>query len=587
MIDFSSKNFSKSFSKSLAMLLLLAGCASSEPEAPAGPELPLGDPMTADHPFPSSQHIDPATGRLRVPAWVLDPGLPAEADGARALFAKLGEQLGDLDGAGLTATVLVPVRGEYDAASAAESVRVVAVEGGERPSVEVSSAGDHLEIRPVVAWRAGQSYAVVIAGLRSSAGVSCRPSAGMVELLAGDSEERERVLAALAELAVPTDQACVAFTFNVQEHASAHAALRAALDNHATPPRLTIDHVVPATEVQGLEESKYVDRVAYGTYTAPEWRGDDGLFVVDRFSGGAPDVELRIAVSLPKGATGPVPLVIGLHGMGSDIDHTLPQYAEELGEHGFAYATIDGVLHGSRSNGQAPQLAIFDVSDLRKARDAFRQTLSDLYRMRQTMSSGVVVDGVSIAPSGIQWTGGSYGGIFGVMMLAFDEQLEAAHVEGCGGPWSTILWDSSFRVGVKLIFSDQTGLELRDAETLDRALQRFLELGQWLLDVADPAGLAQELARRGRSRMLLQYWVGETTMPNSASRRLESILGLSENQPASDAAGVSGAWGYDVASWGIEPDQDAHGSYWMIPEARAQAIQFLLSHGTELGAPGG
>ncbi|HZO15088.1 MAG TPA: hypothetical protein VFB62_17555, partial [Polyangiaceae bacterium] len=279
----------------------------------------------------------------------------------------------------------------------------------------------------------------------------------------------------------------------------------------------------------------------------------------------------------------------GLHGMGGEIDNTLPIYAELLGEYGFAYATIDGVAHGSRSLGGQPQLEIFKLSDLRFARDAFRQTLSDLYRFRQSMTAGVVIDRVPIAQTGIRWTGGSYGGIFGVMMSAFDEELEAAHVEGCGGPWSTILADSNMYEVVKLVFAGHAELGKADHALVDRAAHRFLELGQWLFDAGDPVGLAHQLTSRAqRPRMLMQYWVGEPVMPNSASVRLERAIGLPQNQAAHDSAGVWGVWGYDLEAWGVKPgNDDAHQSYWKIPEARAQAIQFLVSHGTEIHEPGG
>src|SRR5262245_5372889 len=97
MID----NFSRR--ASLLAFLSLVACGSDDPaSAPGGLELPLAaDPMSADHPFPTSRHFE--GDHLHVPHWVLDPGLPVEAARAHEVFGALGEQLSELSGVGITA----------------------------------------------------------------------------------------------------------------------------------------------------------------------------------------------------------------------------------------------------------------------------------------------------------------------------------------------------------------------------------------------------------------------------------------------------------------------------------------------------
>jgi len=331
---------------------------------------------------------------------------------------------------------------------------------------------------------------------------------------------------------------------------------------------------------------------------ALELRDRDGRLLWSRARGDdpSPGTELKVAVSLPRGAdqaTQPIPIVMGLHGLGGSIDTTLPLYAEYLGEGGFAYVTIDGVNHGSRAEpGKDVLDALFNFADLRTSLGAFVQTVADLVQLRVTLAAGITVDGVALDGNSVGWSGGSYGGINGLLLAAVEPSLNAFHVEACGAPWRDVLAYSEIArpLGtVKLIQAAGLDGDVNAPEIQSFASQYF-ELAQWIIDAGDASAAARHLVSETRAgepprRLLMQYWQGETLMPNEASERVVRALGVPVGESAASADGVAAVWPYDVKAWGVEPGPNAHGSFWQIPEARRQALAFLRSAGTAIQQP--
>lgn len=576
--------------------------ACTDPPSIAAVEFPLpDDPLSPSHPYPATRQIGP-TG-LRIPSGVLEAGLPPGEDGdrARTLMAQIRDQLAELDGAGVTAVLHAPFEGELDPLSIEGEVDVVGP-GGARAPIVVAVAGRTLEIRPARPWDAGATYVVVVRHPRGLHGEPCRASTGVRALLGDDRSEafgpeQSTVRTALAEARLAASDVCLAFSFHVEDVMTRARALRDRVAARAerTSPSYAVGQIRAAHDVKGLGESSHVDRVVYGTYASPVFRDAHGLVVQARVDGREePPVEqLRFALSLPANAKPPYPVVMGLHGLGGDIDSTLPLYAEYLGEAGFAYITIDGVAHGSRAvAGQSAYAAIFDIDDPRRTRDILRQTLADLYQLRLVVSAGLSIDGKgdTIQRSGIGWSGGSYGGIFGTMLAATDPGIEAAHVEACGAPWRDVVLEGNVGLGfVQFLFAARAGMG-PDSDAFTPTLSRYLDLSQWIVDSADASALAEYVARRPidggpRARLLMQYWVGETLMPNAASELLVRALDIPVTTAVTDASGARGAWPFDVAKWGAPGGLEGHGAFWKIPAARRQATAFLASHGTSIRSP--
>lgn len=84
-------------------------------------------------------------------------------------------------------------------------------------------------------------------------------------------------------------------------------------------------------------------------------REDKGPFILERFEYfNGVDMTVPGILALPKGAKGPVPVVVGMHGHSGSKDEYLPNPANErslgwmLIQKGFAVAAIDGYFNGER-----------------------------------------------------------------------------------------------------------------------------------------------------------------------------------------------------------------------------------------------
>jgi hypothetical protein len=586
----------------IAVTVTLGSACSSASSAPASraPSFPLPeDPLAAGNPWPATRQLGP--DGLGLPEGALEAGLPAGDDGAsaRALMRNLREEIRELDGAGVTAILHAPFDGDLDPASLAGEVFVLDRTGA-KADVTATVDGASIAIRGVRPWDSGADYVAVVRHVRGAHGEACRPSDGVKALLDdrhGDAfdAERPRVAGALAGAGIAKSDVCLAFSFHVEDVRAKVLALRDRVASHVVPPAPAITSVVDPHTIKGLESSEYVDGVVWGTFASPSFRdAATGRFVDARIDGREtpPADRLRFALSIPKNAAPPYRVVMGIHGLGGSIESTLPGYAEYLGQGGLAYITIDGVAHGSRAEpGTNASTSMFDVDDPRRARDALRQTLGDLYQLRQLVSGGLSIDGNgdTLARTGIGWSGGSYGGIMGTMIAATDPGIEAAHVEACGAPWhDVILLGDSGRGFAQVIFSSHVGFGPSEP-SFEPLFTRFLELMQWLVDAADASSLAEFATRHPLDgtpkRILMQYWVGESLMPRAASERLISALDLPPNASVTNADGVRGVWPYDVVAWGAPTGLDGHQAFWKIPAARRQALDFLLSHGTAIHAP--
>jgi dienelactone hydrolase len=103
-------------------------------------------------------------------------------------------------------------------------------------------------------------------------------------------------------------------------------------------------------------------------------REDKGPFTLERFEfDNGVDMTVPGILALPKGAKGPLPVIVGMHGHSGSKDEYLPNPANErslgwmLVQKGFAVAAIDGYFNGER---------VFHGPRGKKERDAGGQELS-------------------------------------------------------------------------------------------------------------------------------------------------------------------------------------------------------------------
>jgi len=77
-------------------------------------------------------------------------------------------------------------------------------------------------------------------------------------------------------------------------------------------------------------------------------------------------------------------------------------------------------------------------------------------------------------------------------------------------------------------------------------------------------------------RILMQQGVGDALIPNIFTEEYAHVAGFATNTPQSDPNGVSGHWIFDMPG--------GHGIFGR-DDVREQAVEFLLSGGTEIREP--
>jgi hypothetical protein len=586
----------------LCLVLLVASGCQPPPEERALVFWLDSDALGPRSPFPSLRaHAD---GTLRIADWILEPqGLESATDRAlgRDYLESLRPLLEELPGAGLTSVLRLPYSGEVDLESLADSIEVLDERGLNPTPVTVSATERWVEVAPVNTWLAGTDHVLVIRGdATDSSGGRCVTSDYQSAVLRGEIEraESDRIARALSGAGIDANKVCLAFAFRVQGVRERLLAMRRFLKDreHTQPPELVIDEVLTPDESEIWQnDPTNVAYLIHGHYASPALRDESGLIDPELLDGArpAPDEDIIFSLTLPKNAAGTVPVVMGLHGLSSNQDQTAGLYGPFMADNGYAYITIDGVAHGTRLSEDAISTfdALLDVRDPRRSRDVFAQTLIDLMQLRIAIKQGFLFQDYELATDEIGWSGGSYGGIFGLMMSVADLELGAVHVEGCGGPWRDIINTTDIaKLYISAALNDASGLALNAYDSRGvQFRQQVAELVQWIIDSGDVSSYAQHvltspIGRQEGARVLMQYWKGETLMPNSASERVARSLGAPWLQEIDSDSGAAGVWPYDVADYGLETGITAHGSFWNIEDARDQAIEFLRSDGKRIQA---
>lgn len=132
----------------------------------------------------------------------------------------------------------------------------------------------------------------------------------------------------------------------------------------------------------------------------------------------------------PKGALGPLPVLVFMHGHGGQKEDLLP-LAPALAPFGYALLAFDAEYHGER------QREGFNVysTNVYASRDALIQTVIDARRCLDWLDS----QPEEFDPARTGLLGGSMGGILGAVVAGVDKRVEAAALVSAGADWTEML----------------------------------------------------------------------------------------------------------------------------------------------------
>ncbi|MCB9663781.1 MAG: hypothetical protein H6732_06695 [Alphaproteobacteria bacterium] len=258
---------------------------------------------------------------------------------------------------------------------------------------------------------------------------------------------------------------------------------------------------------------------------------------------GAPTWRLTVDMWRPKGATGPLPVVLFGHGMNGSRSEgrTL---ARRLGELGFVTVSADAVEHGDHPTaadnealdalpflGIDLKAVVFDAAALR---DSFVQTVLDRLQLLALLRADPDLDGdgsPDLDTSRVGYAGISLGGLLGPGVLAFDGTVDAATLSVGGGHLIAFATDTEvvkiLRPGLESLFDDEGGLD------------RALALGQAAVDDGDPAVLAAHVLRQrvgpgAAPHVLLPVATDDEVVPPATGKMLARGLGLPHVPPVAE-----------------------------------------------------
>lgn len=338
--------------------------------------------------------------------------------------------------------------------------------------------------------------------------------------------------------------------------------------------------------------ASHVGQVTIGTFPARDLR-DGGLWKADWVAqpASAPEAPLPFVLTVPAGAkpAGGWPVVLGGHGLGgrgvpqqgNDTAFCL-ELAELFAKEGLACLGIDAPSHGLRGN----VIDFFSLTDIVLVRDSLRQMAFDQLQLAR-VAEGLDVDGDGSADVGeLAYFGNSMGSVMGATFVSFAPKVKTVVLNVGGAGLGNILNSTTIRDRVGLLFVAETDLAFASTEYY-AAFPLFRTLAQLYIDPGDPVTLAH--APSAGQALLVQEGLGDRTMPNDATKDLAGVLGAALTTQAQ--AGTAPLRAYvevDPAKY-LPPTQaqveDPHNVFWLIPQARQQALRFLTSKGTVLEAP--
>jgi hypothetical protein len=332
-----------------------------------------------------------------------------------------------------------------------------------------------------------------------------------------------------------------------------------------------------------------VATIAFGTYGSPDYENPAKVIPAVGTRTGTPARfgvnQVQFSLFLPAGAA-PAdgwPTAIFGHGFTDSKNGAPVAVAGTLARNGIASIAINVVGHGGGGAGTYTVLrpaplppvtlpnggrgidqdgnGTIDSTEgvnaaapytLISNRDGLRQTAIDLMQLVKEIEAGIDVDGdgaSDLSTSRIYYAGQSFGGIYGVPLLALEPDLRAGVVNVPGGPIVEIARLSpSFRILVGLALLGRTpslynavpnagfdnfdeNIPLRNlplvVDTVAGAstIQTYIDRAEWAQQAANPAAYAPLVTP---SKVLLQFARGDQTVPNPTTSAILRAGGLAD-----------------------------------------------------------
>lgn len=626
----------------LAAALLALPCACGEPEGdddtvPAdddtGPEpitgipnLPGGNPLVPEvalYPWPSDYYLveDAATRtgrRVELPAEAmpgdLSPNVVAGHDGFTRIPAILAYFEGGIDPASL------PDAGDPGASLASDSPVLLLREGDWEPVPVLaeldlnaaSPAEQALILRPHVPLEPGTGYAVVLTdALRSADGSGPPPVTDAFRALRDgiptDSAEVEAqrddfrlVLDALEGVGLDPARAVLAWSFHTRSEEQVVAPLLAMQDAAMAAPTSSYAITSDAWEGDGS------DRIVEGTFTAPDFLGEDHRIQLD--AQGVPvqrgTREVPFVLTIPSSIdSGPRPFVLAGHGFFSTrYEPTWGSMNDLLHRARMTAASTDFI--GFNEDDLPSTLAVLgDLSRLGVVIDEQLQSHVDftvLARLVRDELADEVVSGEGadafpvLDPGAFAWIGASNGGTQGLVQMATSPLLTRAVLVVPGGGWTHMLQRATEWVTLGAL------VELQYPDPLD--LQLAMGILQNVFDPADSLNYVSHLVDdrfpgRPEVRVTLHEAVGDCQVSNLVTEWVARQAGIplvvpspveiwgldTIEAPAPAGASAAGALfvydeGYPPLPAGNVPppdDNGAHGSVRSLDVYQEHVTTFL------------
>jgi dienelactone hydrolase len=541
-------------------------------------------------PLPFDLLIDPNTGRLDLPAHHTDDQTVRDAKA----------RLSDYDGWAVSGSIMFELSGDVDPASVtAAHIELWQLDPMRQLQAETRVFQDrrHLGLLPrELPLAESTTYAVVVRdGLRDSAGRPIEPMPighfmRMRESLLEDgestleslsNEDAARVEGTRREIAplldaIGREGIVTAWPFTTQ---TITPRLRAAIDRAAAlgPPAAPMN-VRRLSPVEALFEFPLaitslgsVGDVYEGTLSFPSWLDERSRAWREDDEHSFRDVHFTMTV--PRGAEGPLPVVIFGHGVMTERRFVLA-LGDAFASRGFAAIAIDFPYHGEQTycvqggpvsipNPQTGEVialppcrdgshcdeygrcvddmgaegnhlrmwpvlnypfpsgaAFIEVDHIANTRDHFIQAVLDLSELSRSlrMADWEPVTGVPLESQRVFYAGQSLGGIIGATFVALSPEVERAVLNVPGCDTVDMFYNSTY-------FAPHIQAAFTRLGVVDGTWQaeRFLNIARTFMDAADPQSVAGDLV--GRDAMI-QMALGDFIIPNDYTRRLAELSGL-------------------------------------------------------------
>lgn len=323
-----------------------------------------------------------------------------------------------------------------------------------------------------------------------------------------------------------------------------------------------------------------VAQIAYGRFSSPNYEVAAKYIPATPTRSGQPQQQgtqtLALQLFLPAGPkpAGGWPVAIFGHGFGDSVFGAPWTVAGVLASKGIATASINVVGHGGGpltnltvSQGAAPPVVVpvagrgidqdgngnIDSTEGSSAaaprtiigsRDGLRQTVVDIMQLVRQLQAGVDVDGdgsVDLSPQRIYYSGQSFGGIYGTILLGVEPDILAGVPNVPGGSITEVARLGGFRplTGITLAtrlpslinvahpsgIAFNENIPLRDQPTVVNtvpgamAIAEVLDRFEWVQQSGNPVAYApfirkHPLPGNAPKPVIYQFAKGDTTVPN-------------------------------------------------------------------------